>query len=70
MYLQFLTCVSPAIILPVGEYLGVPVTTKDVLSSWAGIRPLPSPPKGKGKDSANIVRDHSEWPLHSSTSHR
>jgi glycerol-3-phosphate dehydrogenase len=43
-----------------GEYLGIRLGRSDVLSAWAGIRPLPSNPKAQAKDTQSIVRDHGE----------
>ncbi|KAG1659686.1 hypothetical protein FOA52_004325 [Chlamydomonas sp. UWO 241] len=39
------------------ETLGVRVRRDDVLSAWAGIRPLPAAPKTEG-NTQNVVRDH------------
>lgn len=38
------------------KYFDVPVTQKDVLSSWSGLRPLVSDPKAA--DTARLSRDH------------
>ncbi len=40
------------------SYLGVRLSSADVLSVWSGIRPLPSNPKASAKDTQSIVRDH------------
>ncbi len=46
------------ILATLSDYLGVRISTGDVLSTWSGIRPLPSNPKAQARDTASVVRDH------------